>query len=134
MVDAAGGEHTVGNFAYGEDVRIDLADISANHSNFSFVRVIDLAEPPGDLSRVSLYRGEDTAIPDEVRVLLGSLVSSGAFPTNNVFPIPIPACRHWGLPLTPGGSDDAFVVENTVPEGTKVILAAAISGDLTGKV
>ncbi|MCC6949807.1 MAG: hypothetical protein IT433_00010, partial [Phycisphaerales bacterium] len=42
--------------------------------------------------------------------------------------------RHWGLPLTPGGSDDAFVVENTVPEGTKVILAAAISGDLTGKV
>lgn len=128
-----GTEHDVGLFHYGQDVRIDLANISATYPGFAFIRVIDTASPRGDIARVSLYLSAPTAVPDEVRVLIGSMGTLDN-PLDYNEDIEINGCRHWGLPLSPGGADDAFVVENSVPEGTKVILAAAISGDLTGKV
>ncbi|MCE7975192.1 MAG: hypothetical protein DYG92_12855, partial [Leptolyngbya sp. PLA1] len=132
MIDASDVEHTVGWFEYGQDVRIDVADINDTFQQFKFIRVMDTATPRGDISRVSLYCSDATSIP-EVRILLGAMLDVG-FPASFDTVIPTSGCRHWGLPLLPGGSDDAFVVENTVAQETKVVLAAAISGDLTGKV
>lgn len=132
VIDAANVEHAVGWFDYGQDVRIDLADINNTYQQFKFIRVMDTASPRGDISRVSLYCSEVTTIP-EVKVLLGSMGDT-TFPTSYLTSLPTAGCRNLGLPLTPGSPDDAFVVEGSVPEGTTVILAAAIGGDLTGKI
>lgn len=132
VIDAVDVEHTFGWFDYGQDVRIDLADINETYQQFKFIRVMDTASPRGDISRVSLYCSEVTAIP-EVKVLLGSM-NDTTFPTFYLTSIPTSGCRNLGLPLTQGGPDDAFVVENTVSGETKVVLAARLSGDLTGRV
>lgn len=128
-----GVETTLGWFFDTDDVRIDIADVHANYSGFEFIRVSDTASPQGDIARVSVYRSGTNAVPEAVKILVGAAEDDGLFPDEHTENM-LPGCRHWGLPLTPGGPDDAFVVENTVPEETKIILAAAISGDLTGKI
>lgn len=129
-----GVETTLGWFSNADDVRIDLADVHANHTGFEFIRIADMASPQGDIARVSVYRSGTSAVPDAVKILVGAAEDDGLFPDEHTENM-LAGCHHWGLPLTPGGPDDAFVVENSVlAQGTKVILAAAISGDLTGKV
>ncbi|MCE7975246.1 MAG: hypothetical protein DYG92_13130 [Leptolyngbya sp. PLA1] len=128
-----GVETTPGWFYNTDDVRIDIASIHANYSRFEFIRIVDMASPQGDIARVSVYRSGTNAVPEAVKILIGAAEDDGLFPDRFNEDI-LHGCRHWGLPLAPGGADDAFVVENMVPEETKIILAAAISGDLTGKI
>ncbi|MCE7974999.1 MAG: hypothetical protein DYG92_11870 [Leptolyngbya sp. PLA1] len=126
-------EWTIGWFSSSEDVRIDLAHLHTDYPGFEFIRVGDTATPQGDVARISVYRSAAIEVPATVKILVGAAESNGRFPVAPDADL-LPGCRHWGLPLTPGGPDDAFVIEGSVPEGTKVILAAAINGDLTGKI
>ncbi|MCE7975343.1 MAG: hypothetical protein DYG92_13630, partial [Leptolyngbya sp. PLA1] len=110
-----------------------MASINANYPGFSFIRVMDTASPRGDISRVSVYRSTPVALPDEVRILLGAMLDQ-EYPQSNDLRIPITACRDWGLPLVANGPNDALIVESSVLPETKVVLAGALSRNLTGQV
>lgn len=93
VIDAADVEHTVDWFDYGQDVRVDLADINETYQQFKFIRVMDTATPRGDISRVSLYCSDATTIP-EVRILLGAMLDVG-FPASFDTVIPCQAVATW---------------------------------------
>ena len=52
VIDVADVEHTLDEFDYGQDVRVDLATINYTYPQFKFIRVMDTATPQGDISRI----------------------------------------------------------------------------------
>lgn len=121
-------------YSHGQDVRIDLALVQSSYPGFEFIRVIDTSSTLGDISRISLYRSADTVtLPENVRILVGSVLASGEFPPRFDTSI-VPGCRNWGIPLGGTGPDTAFAVEGTNLGGTRIILAAGVSGDITGAI
>lgn len=118
-------------YAASADVRIDLGAVWAAHPNYEFIRV-DSTDNSADISRVTLHNESSGFVPSDVRLLVADRSGNAtSFPI--LFDVDLPAaCDDWGgTDTTPG---PALVIESSVPSSTRVILAAAVGGDIRGDI
>lgn len=114
-----------------EDIRIDLGDVAALFPNFDYIRVLS-ADLSADINRITLFKSATGDVPMDVRLLVASpSVLVPTFPSDFFLNVG-GACQDWGG--TDSQPGPALVLENTVPEGTRVILAASVGGNIRGAV